>query len=57
MEYEGLYILVVFSVAVYFSITSLSDLSDPENQPRGYLIAQIIKAIGFWFAFFSFVIN
>lgn len=32
-------------------------MSNPEDQPKGYTTAQVIKAIGFWIVFFASILQ
>lgn len=52
MDDNGLFLILIFSVPIFYTSRLFSALSDPTNQPRIYLIAQVIKVIGFWIVFF-----
>lgn len=50
MELFELYRFLIFGVAFYFTVSALSAWSDAKKQPKRYLTAQVIKAIGFFLA-------
>lgn len=56
MEYEKLFPLLILAVAVFFTIRAFTALNNLEDRPKGYLTAQVIKAIGFWLVFFASIL-